>query len=611
MSDHYIYDLETYPNVFLCCIKDTKNDEFRVYELSERVNHMAQLIDFLDYLKDINAVMVGYNNLGFDYPIIHMIKSIGPTITCDVIYKKATSIINHEFADPFAHRIAPWGILIPQMDLMAIVGKVSLKKLEFAMKMETIEGLPFDPTVDLPAKDIPSLIKYNEHDVEATELFYQHIMPQIKQREHLTEISGIDHSNMSDVAIGTKFLERQLIKAGIETRTDGKPIQTHRFPLKLSECVFPWIKFKNREFQEILDIFHGATITETKSIFDDLTAFVGGLEFKFGTGGLHASVSNKIISADDEYSIGDLDVTSYYPSLAIENGLHPEHLTDKFCEVYTKLREKRLTYDKGTPENTSLKFALNGSYGNSNYQHSIFYDPKFTMAITLNGQLLLCLLIEKLLLIDGLKLIQVNTDGLSFKYLTKDLKNVQTVVTAWEAQTSLCLEYNEYKKMFIRDVNSYIAVNNEGGIKRVGAYKSKRDWKANHNALCVSIASEDYLLNGTDIKASLEALAASEPHSFCLLTNIPRNGRGECGGEPIPNLSRYYISNSGGELHKFLPALPKKVAVGDNSEREFYIHRGYGATICNEFNPNDIMDINFNYYIKEVQKLAMILERER
>ena len=63
-----------------------------------------------------------------------------------------------------------------------------------------------------------------------------------------------------------------------------------------------------------------------------------------------------------------------------------------------------------------LKLALNGVYGDSNNVFSVFYDPLFTMSITLNGQLLLCLLAENLMEnVPGLKIIQCNTDGITVR----------------------------------------------------------------------------------------------------------------------------------------------------------------------------------------------------
>jgi hypothetical protein len=57
----------------------------------------------------------------------------------------------------------------------------------------------------------------------------------------------------------------------------------------------------------------------------------------------------------------DWDVESYYPSLAIVNGLYPEHLGEEFVRVYSDMKNDRTSFKKGTPENAMLKLALNGA----------------------------------------------------------------------------------------------------------------------------------------------------------------------------------------------------------------------------------------------------------
>jgi hypothetical protein len=122
------------------------------------------------------------------------------------------------------------------------------------------------------------------------------------------------------------------------------------------------------------------------------------------------------------------------------------------------LYEQRKTYPKGSAENAMLKLALNGVYGDSNSPFSVFYDPLFTMKITLSGQLLLCVLAEQLLKIDQLQLIQVNTDGLTVRVPRANKHQVDSMRKWWEELTSLELEEALYKTMYIRDCNNYIAV---------------------------------------------------------------------------------------------------------------------------------------------------------
>jgi len=165
----------------------------------------------------------------------------------------------------------------------------------------------------------------------------------------------------------------------------------------------------------------------------------------------------------------DLDVASYYPNLAIANDIYPEHLSSDFCTIYRELYERRKSYAKGTPENAMLKLALNGAYGNSNNKFSPLYDPQYTMAITVNGQLLLCMLAEKMIHIPDLKMIQANTDGITVKVPRKHKWLVDMASEWWQDFTGLVLEEAIYDVMYILNVNNYLAVYEGGKVKRKGS----------------------------------------------------------------------------------------------------------------------------------------------
>lgn len=150
-----------------------------------------------------------------------------------------------------------------------------------------------------------------------------------------------------------------------------------------------------------------------------------------------------------------------YPNIAISNDVYPKHLSTEFCTIYQDVYEQRKSYKKGTVENLMLKLALNGVYGDSNNQYSPFFDPQYTMTITINGQLTLCLLAEKLMEIEGLKLIQINTDGITVRLPRSKREEYNSVCKSWEQQVKLQLEFVNYSKMFIRDCNNYISVYEE------------------------------------------------------------------------------------------------------------------------------------------------------
>jgi DNA polymerase elongation subunit (family B) len=274
--------------------------------------------------------------------------------------------------------------------------------------------------------------------------------------------------------------------------------------IHLRDAILPWISFQQPEFTRVLNWLKDQSITETKGVFNDITATIGDFQFVFGLGGIHGSVESTIVESTADLVVIDLDVSSYYPNLAISNGFYPQHLGREFCNIYQHLYEQRKTYPKKSAENAMLKLALNGVYGDSNNQFSIFYDPLFTMSITLNGQLLLCVLAEGLMEIEGLTLIQLNTDGLTVRVPRANKWLVDTAAAAWQYKTKLQLEESVYKAMFIRDVNNYLAVYENGTVKRKGAYEYDMDWSQNHGGMVVAKVAEKVLVDGAPIRKTLE-----------------------------------------------------------------------------------------------------------
>lgn len=197
-------------------------------------------------------------------------------------------------------------------------------------------------------------------------------------------------------------------------------------------------------------------------VADCLNVVVDGFRYDFGTGGIHGSLSSKVVTENIKWNIVDLDVSSYYPNMAISNRIYPEHLGEKFCDIYKDVYEQRKSYPKGSAENAMMKLALNGVYGESNNKFSVFYDPKFTMSITVGGQLTLCLLID-MFNRNGIKykMVMANTDGITFAVLKKDDDRMMEVVKQWENKVKLQMERADYSKMFIRDCNNYLAVYKE------------------------------------------------------------------------------------------------------------------------------------------------------
>lgn len=668
MGDDYGYDLETYPNIFTMGIKNKRTGDWAVFEISERINQSHEIVGLMKYMKNSNARMIGFNNLGFDYPLLHLLCTSG-YVDSYMLYEKAQSIIDSDRG--WDHQIWDDDIIVPQIDLFKIwhydnVSKsTSLKMLEFNMRSPNIQELPYKPGSILTYPEMDNLKIYNMNDVDETLAFMDHSIPMIKFRETLSEKYGRNFMNHNDTKIGKDYFMMEL---GI---TNKNMKQTPRPSIHLRNAVLNTVQFKHRAFQLVREWIMGKHINKTKGVFEfidvpydmaahmdqsmvkvyDLTEqdaptmtvgqrkkgvklsslnfetlknkplrFVSGLKDKsglnciidgfsyvFGTGGIHGSIESTTVVADDDHMIIDLDVASYYPNLAIANRLFPEHLGEHFCDIYLDVYNQRKSHKKGTPENAMLKLALNGVYGDSNNQYSPFYDPLYTMRITINGQLLLCMLAEWLRVIPDLKMIQINTDGLTVRIPRRYEGNVAIIAKQWEDYTNLELESVNYSRMFIRDVNNYIGEYEDGKLKRKGAYEYELDWHQNHSAIVVAKAAEAVLVRGADIESFVRN--HDNLYDFMLRTKVPRSSElvlndGFNDIRTLQNITRYYISipkvdGITEQLVKIMPPLKKN----PDKFRRIGISVGWNVTECNDITKAR-GNIDYEYYINEVKKLV-------
>lgn len=614
MSDAYVHDIENYPNVFLFGAIHALTETPYIFEISHRRDDRQAFYLFTEYLREHRAEEVGYNNLGYDYPVQHSILNNIMYITNADIYKKGDSIINAGDENRFAHMVWEKDWIVPQLDLYKIhhfdnqAKRTSLKTLEFNMRMENIEDLPFIPGTYLTDSQIDTLRQYLIHDLKATLIFYKHSKKLIDFRRELSAKYGRNFMNHNDTKIGKDYFIMELEKSGIQCFEPGsrKPRQTHRPSIALNSVIFPYVRFEQPEFNRVLNWLRQQVITETKGVFTDLSADINGFSFDFGTGGIHGSIESQTIRSTENYVIIDLDVASFYPNLAISNELYPAHLGKQFCTIYKNVYDMRSSYPKGTPENAMLKLALNGVYGDSNNVYSPFYDPAYTMAITINGQLLLCMLAEELLKIPGLSMIQANTDGLTVYVPRVFTGQVEQVRHAWEKLTKLQLEEAIYDVMFIRDVNNYIAVY-EGGkkVKRKGAYCHSVDlgWHQNHSMQVVAKAAEAALVHNKDIRDFITS--HEDIHDFMLVTKVPRNSKLLWGDKQVQNITRYYVSTDGAPLTKVMPPLAKSLKLNpDAPERRMSVCKGWLTTECNDMKRFNRATLNYDFYIKEAEKLV-------
>ncbi len=647
----YYYDLETLPNIFTFTGKFENDPRIQTFEISSRRNDRDALLSWLSYLGNCKALMCGYNNLGFDYPVIHELLNQPYTFDATKASHLCQTIINQPFGRP-QQTIRVTDRLLPQCDLMKINHfdnpnkRTSLKSVQFAMRLDSVEDLPF-AIRDLTPPEMDQLIAYNVHDVIATEAFGTKCKHHIQIRQELLD-NGVltgDVLNYSDVKIGTEYLVRKIGRAKCYI-SGSQPKQTLRASVPFRDVILPKIYFRSEPYEAVLNWFKEQTIYPTGESRPALKANLAGLEFHFGAGGVHASVESQFFESSKTHVIKDIDVGGMYPAVAIANGFAPEHLGRDFTQAYRQMSADRKQYAKGSSMNLVLKLANNGAFGNSSNVFSCMYDPKFTFAITVNGQLQLIQLIEMLSLIPDLQVIQANTDGTTLIMPREWEAFFQMWCSEWEAMTGLKLEHTEYSRMWIRDVNNYVALGVDGKIKSKGAYwfpkcdadywgGSGSNWGKDFSMMVVQKAIEEVLVNGHKPEEIVRLF--TDPFDFMIRYKTPGSAKVFIGDRPQLKTVRYYVSTRGEPMKKVaaptgkLGAFKKKNGVTNaeydritaeigpdtwdarihNQKRSKYvevvtsIESGRLVRQCNKASDFNWADVDYDYYIGEVRKLMI------
>jgi hypothetical protein len=686
LTNAVVYDIETLPNVFLITMELLHAEHRGTWEISEyRDDRESLLATFYNFAR-LQIPMIGFNNNAYDYPVIHYLYH-NPGATYADLYRKSRSIFATQ--DRFIHRVWDNERFCPQIDLFQIhhfdnvAKRTSLKALEINMRSPVVmeSPLPFD--VPLTRAQIDNdLIPYNHNDTSETKRFAHYSLPAINFRIGLMGKLG-RHSteplNYNDTKVGERMLEERLGESvcyewreydvdfqGTKKRERVRR-STVRSRIDLAQIIFPYIRFENPEFQRVLDFMKAQVLKpdelydpyepaqiKTKGVFKDLTANVGGLQFVFGTGGVHASVERQRFAATETRIIRDIDVEALYPSIAIVNKLAPAHLGDKFIGEYSKIPQERKQHAKGTYQNAALKLAANGAWGKSNSPYSVFYDAQYAMTIPINGQLMICMLAEQLLKIPTLQIIQANTDGITYAIDASMEPYAVAVCKWWEQYTCLKLEAADYNRMWIRDVNNYLAEDTKGKLKQKGAYwhpdpNNYADSISNHSPPCwykdlgnvaSTRAAVAHMVHGFDLAMYLMVHAASglESFDYMLRAKASAGAKLMLGERYIQKVSRYYVAVHGEDLFKVNPP-PEGYKIGDFKRAQGVSHSeywdvmkehgapwnaavctknqsryadtksgidvGWKVVECNDARRFDWNNVNYQYYIQEARKLVI------
>jgi len=556
---HWVMDYETLVNCFIGVFVDYKDSSVKhLFVVCDQRNDFPKFVTFLERCVTNKEWHISYNGLAFDAQISQFIldnqKRLMRVSTADqikAIYNFAQELIQKKDQGQFAP-YSPNRLKIKQIDLFKMnhwdnkAKMSSLKWIQYSMDWNNVEEMPhphYEPITD--ANQLNLVIDYCLNDVLSTKEILKHSKEQLQLRKDLTNEYGIDLYSASEPRIAKELFLHFLHERLKWEKSEIKQLRTPRDYIVLAD-------------------FRTQVVTSTK---DKLKFTINhkGVKIDYGLGGVHGAAESGVYEVKPGWTIMTSDVTSFYPNLAIKNGFHPAHLPKKdFCELYEWIFEERKKIPKTDPKNYVYKLILNSTYGLTGDENSFLYDPKMTMQITINGQLLLSKLYEMISVAipESIPLMQ-NTDGLETMIPLDKIDVYNKVCTEWEYMTKLSLEHDEYSKMIIGDVNNYIAIHKNGNVKSKGRFewedlekKKVNVFHKNKSFLIIPKAIYAYFVNGV----KPEDFLAENQNIFDYCAGVKAKSgwhfeerainNGELEINRLQKIVRYYVSNEGVKLIK-------------------------------------------------------------
>ena len=428
-------------------------------------------------------IWVGYNNLHYD-------QFIFKGILCGFDPKAINDFIIAEGHKGWQYSSLLRKVYMVNYDVFHHRTDRGLKTLEAYMGNDICETtVPFDIDRKLTEAEIAETVKYCRHDVEQTiEVFMQ------RKNEFDARMDLLKMFDLPLVYLGKTDAQLTAIILGAERpvrpRDDEFDIETLAcLDLGPYDFVREWyLDQTNRDY--------------TAALYFD----IAGCPHKCAWGGLHGALTQY---AGEGYFI-NVDVESYYPAEMIEHDLLSRNVHDpsKFKGIRDHRIELKHVKD---PRQKALKLVVNGTFGASKDKFNALYDPRQANMVCVNGQLMLIDLMHKLVRDTGAEIIQSNTDGVLIRMPDgfdggpdAFYDRVDDVAYEWEHRTGMGLEFDEFTRVYQKDVNNYVLVAADGSMKTKGAYVKKLG-PLDYDLAVVNKALVDYMVHGVPVEDTIAA----------------------------------------------------------------------------------------------------------
>jgi hypothetical protein len=591
-------DTECYPDYFLAMFRDIASGKTMHFELYE--GHALDRKTIHRILKRYRIVT--FNGTSYDAPMLtaalHGADNARLKLISDTIIVQGLK--SWQFEQKFDMPVFQFD----HIDLIEVAPGVatSLKLYGGRMHAQRLQDLPIEPNhlvcgpepivvrgevISTPEGKREALRVYCGNDLTTTGNLFSSLKQQIDLRVSMSAEYGQDLRSKSDAQIAEAVIRAQVKK--ITWQRVDKPVIPPGTTFRYQPPAF--LTYGSAVMRDTLEMVRSAkfVVAENGSVEmpDELAKAricIGGSVYRMGIGGLHSSESAIAHRSDANNVLIDRDVASFYPRIILVCNLAPRHLGDPFLRVYRDIVDRRLEAKRAGNKVVaeSLKITINGTFGKLGSKFSALYSPDLMIQVTLTGQLSLLMLIERIEAAT-IPVVSANTDGLVIRAPRSLLPALEAIIAQWERETGFDTEETRYRALYSRDVNNYLAVKEDGGVKTKGIFASPGLMKNPTTTICADAVAAT-VRYGTSIEQTI--LGCRDIRKFVTVRTV--KGGAMWRDDYLGKVVRWYYSSASDDpiLYRSngnkvplsdgamtLMVLPFNFP--DDLDHQVYVHRAY------------------------------------
>ena len=466
-------------------------------------------------------------------------------------------------------------------------------------------------------KYVEPMLYYNKNDVFLVCEMARQKPDEIKLRYSITQAFKVNVLCSARANIADKLTIAFYSKMSGLHQSQFEKGRTERTRLSFNKIIFPHIKFKTKQLQDLLEDMMKVYVYHTnKDAFCREITFYG-TTYTLACGGIHTQDVPVVLKSNDKYIYKHFDYNSYYPSIIVSYNIAPKHLNNKvFVDMVRYFRDTRVKC-KHTPDSEgyviagvpnkiaaeALKIVINSIYGKFGSDLFWLFDNIAKLKVTINGQLMTMTLIEELEL-NGIHVISANTDGIVIKLPRDKFDIYKDITTRWNEFNRMGADFEEYEEIVSRDVNNYFDVQVGGKVEYKGALDPKqylKDLKKGYDMPVVALAVYNFFRYNKPVMQTLKE--HTDILDFCKTQNVGKQFdvvydeiiEGKLITTNSQRHVRFYVANNGVIIQKQEKLTNKRSKLAS----------GMPVKVLNTLDdiPIEERNINYGYYYNEAYKI--------